>query len=281
MASWFNLFRKPSKLTDDRAADWFDRVAEQLLNGTRLVVNREPHRFTEVEFYYFAPEHPDPFTHRDPLQLECGRWYFHRSRGAYRRRSFKGLDLTFGGDGAHSGILIRGLEKANGELVDGPSLCVDHLLDVTGAGDVAALDEAIAGRDAWDATNPLRLEEANAGPAREVYRTARIGLSLKRSKKAPEPPRYVLRPYRYLTEPRRIAKGKAQLVLALHAQGMSPEEIHNLCGCPKGTVQRYIKDFEEGRQDGDFDPYYGIDLAPKELCRLHGVWHARWVDGKA
>jgi hypothetical protein len=41
-------------------------------------------------------------------------------------------------------------------------------------------------------------------------------------------------------------------------------------------VQRYVADFEEGRRAADFGPYYGIDLGPKELCRLQGVWHAVW-----
>jgi hypothetical protein len=277
MASWSALFQKPNKLTDDATADWFDRIAEQLLNESRLVVAREPHRFVEIEFYYFDAAHPDPFTHRDPLQLECGRWYFHRTRGVYRGGSFKGFDLTFGDGEAHGGILIRGLETSDGKLIDGPSLCVDHLLDITGAEDVAALDTAIAGRAAWDPSNPLRLETADGEPC-EVCRTARVGLSLKRSKKAPEPPRYVMRPYRYLSEPRRTSKGKLHMVLALHAEGRAPEEIRTITGCPPSTIERYIADFEEGRGE-DFDPYYGKDLGPKDLARLHGVWHARWRGG--
>jgi hypothetical protein len=94
MSDWADLCERPKKLTEANAADWFDEIAERLLNETRLVVAREPHRFIEIEFYYFDKDHPDPFTHRDPIQLECGRWYFHRTRGEYRSGSFKGLDLT-------------------------------------------------------------------------------------------------------------------------------------------------------------------------------------------
>lgn len=277
MSGWHSLFSRPKKLTDESAAEWFDRIADHLLNETQLVVGREPHRFVEIEAYYTHPEHPDPFTHRDPLQLECGRWYFHRTRGVYRGGSFKGFDLTFGDGEAHGGFLIRGLETSDGKLIDGPSLCVDHLLDLTGAEDVATLDAAIAERTAWEAGNPLRLE-ASDGETRPVIRTARVGLTLKRSKQAPEPPRYVVRPYRYLSQPRRTSKGKLHMVLALHAEGLSTEEIHETTGCPKSTIERYVADFEEGREKGGFDTFYGIDLGSKDLCRLHGVWHARWKD---
>jgi hypothetical protein len=137
---------------------------------------------------------------------------------------------------------------------------------------VATLDKAIAGRLAWEPGNPLRLEETALEP-RTVYRSARVGLSLKRSRKAAEPPRFVLRPYRFLTEPRRTAKGKLHVVLALHGRGLAAEEIHKLTGCPLKTVQRYIADFEAGRLEPDFGAYYGKDLGPKDLSRLHGVWH--------
>jgi hypothetical protein len=120
----------------------------------------------------------------------------------------------------------------------------------------------------------VRLEEAALEP-RTLYRSARVGLSLKRSPKAPEPPRFVMRPYRFLTQPRKTAKGKLHTVLALHCRGVAPEAIQQLTGCPLKTVQRYIADFEAGRQQADFGPYYGIDLGPKELARLHGTWHAQ------
>ena len=83
-----------------------------------------------------------------------------------------------------------------------------------------------------------------------------------------------MRPYRFLTEPRRTAKGKVLLVLALHSRGVPAEEIHKLTGCPKGTVQRYLADFEEGKRAADFDPFFGKELGPKDLCRLYGTWTA-------
>jgi hypothetical protein len=277
MPVWEDLLHKPAPLAaGDNLDEWFGRIAERLLNGCTWVIGREPHRFMEIEFYYHGDGHPDTFAHCDPLQLECGRWYFHRSGGVYRSGSFKGIDLTFGDGTAHGGVLIRGIEAPDGTLIDGPSLTVDMLLDKTGATGVAQLDTAVGKRAAWEAGKPLLLQEEAGLPARNFLRTARVGLSLKKWKKAPEPPCYIMRPYRYLADPRRTAKGKVHMVLALHAGGVPPDKIHKQTGCPKAAVGRYIADFEAGRQQPDFGPYYGKDLSPKDLCQLHGTWYANF-----
>jgi hypothetical protein len=275
MSDWAALMKRPSNLPAD-AEGWFTSIAEQLLNGCVLMVGNQPHRFVEVEFYYHGAGHLDPFTHRDPLQLETGRWYFHRTAGVYRSGSFKGMDLSFGSGGAHGGVLIRGIEAPDGSLVDGPSLCVDHLLEKTGHRQVAALDDAIGGRLAWDSNNVLFLDDAPAAGRRPLFRSARVGLSLKKARaSAPgEMPRYIMKLYRYLSEPRRTAKGKTYLALALHGQGKSVDEIYQLTGCTRQAIQRYIEDYEAGRAETDFKSYFGADLSPKDLCRLHGTWAA-------
>src|SRR5687768_13664992 len=109
--SWETLLSEPAgsgPVTDP--AEWFDRIARRLLGGSRLMVGGVPHRLTEIEFYYHAEGHRDPFAHCQPVQLFLGRWYFHRSGGTYRGGSFKGVDLTFAGPEAYGGILIRGME---------------------------------------------------------------------------------------------------------------------------------------------------------------------------
>src|SRR5947209_1578323 len=111
MSDWQALLLESDDLKNsERLLEWFDHIAQRLLNGTILMVGGERHRFTEIEFYYHGGKHLDVFTHRDPIQKECGRWYFHRTRGTYRGGSFKGLDLTFGGPDAFGGVLIRGIE---------------------------------------------------------------------------------------------------------------------------------------------------------------------------
>jgi hypothetical protein len=274
---WQQLLTEPGELRDDAAHEaWFDTIARRLLCGCTFLVGREPHRFTEIEFYYHGGTHLDPFTHRDPIQTHTGLWYFHRTGGVYRGGSFKGFDLTFGGPGRFGGILIRGLEQADGEWIDGPSLCVDHLLARTEAANVATLDEAIDARPAWEADNPLRLLWRDEMEERPLLKSARVGLSLKKYRKAELPTRYILRPYRYLSEPRRISKGKLHMALALYARGAERAETRERTGCTKGALERYIADFEEGKKEESFDAYFGIELGPRELARLHGVWWARY-----
>ncbi len=271
MSDWPSFLRKRKPLDA-----WFTRIAERLLNGSRLLAGRQAHRLVEIEFYYWSKTHPDPFTHRNPIQFHIGRWYFHRRHGVYRGGSFKGLDLTFGHSDASGGILIRGLETPDGALIDGPSLCVDHLLDVTGAATVADFDRAIDKRLAWKKGNPLILEQTDTHENRQLFRSPRVGLMLKKIATRTEATRFVMRPYRYLTEPRRIKKGKLHLVLALHAQGIDNEQIQRVTNCPRRAVERYLAGFERGRNEADFAPYFGRDLSPAELCKLYGVWFAHW-----
>ncbi len=277
MTEWPILLEKPANLAEPGIAQtWFDAIADGLLNGANLRVADKVHRLVEIEFYLRAAEHPDPFTHGDPLQLQCGKWYFHRTAGVYRSGSFKGVDLTFGDGTLYGGVLFRGLETADGTLIDGPSLLVDYLLKLTKAASVRVLDAMIAGRAAWDASNPLYLEEVEPPRTQSLFRCGRVGLTLKNARNKAEAPRYILLPYRYLTEPRRTAKGKVLMVLAMHARGASVEEIHQATGCPRKSVQRYLDDFEVGRGLGDFSTYLGKELKPADLCRLHGTWHSAY-----
>jgi hypothetical protein len=276
MLYYESILQKPADLTANHGfAEWFTAIADRLLNGTHLMVAGRPHRFVEVEFYRHGEHHADPFTHRDPIQRECGEWYFHRTAGVHRSGSFKGLDLSFGDGQAFAGMLIRSIETPDGTVIDGPSLCVDHLLAQTKHARVADLHRAVGGQPVWDESISLHLQPAEDCRLDKLYRTPRVGLTLKKAKSFPDMPLYVMRPYRYLTEPRRVKKGKPHMVLALHAEGTDAASIARLTGCPKGSVARYVEDFEVGRQEADPTPYYGKDLAPRDLCRLYGACHAR------
>ena len=80
--------KPPHVTTEAHFAPWFDDVMNRLLNHCDFVVNSERYRFAELEAYYFGPGHPDPFTHRDPIQYETGRWYFHKTAGVFRGGTF-------------------------------------------------------------------------------------------------------------------------------------------------------------------------------------------------
>jgi len=98
----------------------FARISNRLLNEVALVINGQPHRLAEIAYYYEGGNHHDTFTHCDPLQQTTANWYFHKSGATYKGGSYKGLDITFGGqvgaDGkrAFGGILIRAIEPLAG-----------------------------------------------------------------------------------------------------------------------------------------------------------------------
>jgi hypothetical protein len=269
--------KPPWVAADADFGNWFADLAGRLLNACDLVVAGGRYRLAEVEMYYHGRPHPDPFAHRDPLQLENARWYFHRTGGRYRGGSFKGLDLTLGDGTAHFGILVRSIAGPDGpRLIDGPSRVVDHLLARTGAKDVAALDAMIAGRGVWDAASPLAVVEAEGPRDAAVFRCPRVGLSLKRAQGVPDAPKFVGRPYRFLTEPRAITKGKVHLALALHRSGETAEAIHATTGVPRKAVGRYVAGFEAGKQAADFAGYTGKELGTGDLCKLLGTWAAKY-----
>lgn len=270
MNPWADLLRKPARLTDRTASAWFAGIADQLLNRTRLLVAGLSHRLIEVEFYYRGAGHEDPFTHGDPIQSNRGRWYFHKTAGVYRGGSYKGIDVTFGEGRGRGGILFRGLETSEGAIVDGPSLLVDHLLRLCGKATVAEFDEAIGGRLAWEPSSPLHFEE---GPDlhKAILWCARVGLSLRKARPGSTRPKFLTRPYRFLTEPKRTAKGKVHMVLGLHRCGQPADEIRRATGCPSRSIGVYIADYEAGLRKGGFEDYFGKELSAKDLCRLHGI----------
>lgn len=259
-------------LSDPHATDvWISAAADRLLNRSMLRVCEANFRLVEIEFYLFDVRHPDPFAHRHPRQ-NCGdRWYLHRTGDGYRSGSFKGLDLTCGAGGTLGGILIRSLRDDDDRLICGPSLCVDRILSLTKTESVRALDGRIGQLSASGPENPVRVIAANHSEVRTIFRTARVGLSLKRFAADPTTLHYLLKPDRFLTESRRVTKGKPQLILRLNADGLPLERIHELTGSPRRTIERYVQAFDAGRHETDFTPYDRTDLDPLKLCRLHGM----------
>lgn len=225
--------------------------------------------------YYSGGTHPDLFAHRDSVQLEDGRWYFHRTRGECRGGSFKGLDIALGDGTAYFGILIRAVAKPDGTLLDGPCVTVDHLLARTNTASVAALDGVINQRKIWDTTSPLHVAESEKPRAAPVFACSRVGLSLKKAKGKADAPKYVGRAYRFLTEPMEISKGRPHLILALHRAGHDAAAIHATTGVAKKTIERYVADFKSGEAVEDFEGYIGQELGTADLCKLLGTWHAK------
>jgi 3-methyladenine DNA glycosylase Mpg len=238
------LLVKPAELsTSNDLGAWFAQIAEDLLRRRELRVGKERLRLVEVELYYHGEGHLDPFSHRQPITQQPGLWYFHSAGRSYRGGSFKGMDITFGHAGAYGGVLIRAVERSDGRLIDGPSLCVDFILKAAGYRTVAELDRTIGRRKVWQLGSPLRVVESKVAHNRPIYQSARVGLTLNSQREPQARLEYFARPYRFLTEPRRIKKGKRLLVASLHEQGFGDDEIMRLTGCPRGALARHISTF--------------------------------------
>ncbi|MEL6347852.1 MAG: hypothetical protein AAFV53_32400 [Myxococcota bacterium] len=248
---------------------WFRQISEALLREAALSVGGQRHTILEVEVYYRTPDHPDPFVHGDDHQRSVLRWYLHRTGGGLRSGTFKGIDLTFGRD-AIGGILIRTLKTPEGKVINGSSLCVDHILRRLGLSGVAALDAAIADQDADNPDNPLRLVERPA-QSEPIWATARVGLTLKRVAQYPSMEQYLLRPYRFLSDPRAVRKGRVYLIMALHQQGHPPHQIREITGSPRRTIEKYIDAFAQGAKVSDGKRWHGRTLDAVAICQLHGV----------
>ena len=100
-----------------------------------------------------------------------------------------------------------------------------------------------------------------------------MGLTLKRGA-VEERQRFVARPYRFLTEPVKTKKGKAQIILALHREGMDPRAIAKAVGSTAAAVEKAIFAYEAGKQRKP-EELRG-DLSPNDLCELLGACHAYW-----
>lgn len=231
---------------DDSHPALFRAIADLMLNGVTWQIGGAPHRFTEIEIYCNSPAHPDTFTHGDTMQEEFARWYFHRSGGTYKSGSYKGLDLAFGRPGAPAGVLIRGVETPEGALIDGPSMCVDHVLARTGHRTIQSLVAAFDRAADAAADSPLYVVVDPAPRAAAVHAAPRVGLTLKRGVLA-DRARFLARPYRFLSEPARIKKGRPNLVVGLHRDGHEPNAIARLTGSPIAQVTRTIAAYESGK----------------------------------
>lgn len=199
-----------------------------LLNGWDLLAFGRRLRLIEVETYLHRPDDADPFVHCDPRQTAFATWYLHRKGGTLKNGTFKGLDLTYGDPDARifGGLLIRSLEAADGSIVCGPCNVVDHLIAIAGVDHVARLAELLQ-----PGTPAMTLEPAPTRRTAKAYATRRIGLG-----GDPRDAAWKAVPERYLTEPRRVKKGRRELIDALLAEGRPIDDIRALTGSPRKTI---------------------------------------------
>lgn len=87
--------------TKETILQGFDLIAEKIAKTVKLKINNSYYRIVDFEFYTYSDVLPDPHTYKNDLQLKNGRLYLHAS----------GVDITFGDERNHGGILLRGVIK--------------------------------------------------------------------------------------------------------------------------------------------------------------------------
>eukprot|EP01112_Ceratiomyxa_fruticulosa_P018123 TRINITY_DN5756_c0_g1_i2.p1 TRINITY_DN5756_c0_g1~~TRINITY_DN5756_c0_g1_i2.p1 ORF type:complete len:365 (-),score=76.84 TRINITY_DN5756_c0_g1_i2:85-1179(-) len=279
---------------------YFLRIADDLMNKCIFYINKQPHRFIEIEFYYNGYNHVDPFAHCDPEQKLNAHWYFHKTGKNYRGGTFKGLDIGFGDGNAFGGILIRGIEKTEAPFnnVDGPSLTVDYILKTCKVGTIVefvekygiSAVEAKAGESSSESEKDKKGKSSSDGnkmlfvkyvgdgkiPHLPVLQSARVGLGIKKYKETME--HYFAKHYRFFTQPSKTKKGKHYMAISLHQKGNT--KVH-ICGVTKmKAVDKHIELFEKGRKIGQDKEkrdailkkqYMGVELESDDICELLGL----------
>ncbi|KAJ3343705.1 hypothetical protein HDU93_006617 [Gonapodya sp. JEL0774] len=265
-------------------------------------------------YWNHPTDHPDPFSHKNPDQALPMRWYFHKQGRSFRGGTWKGLDITFGGSrcgavdetsdasGVDSavgstwfgGILIRSLEAygtiefgvggvapsftttptVSQSLVEGPSTCVEHLLDILKSRSVQHLvDTYLSGHNppmiqvSYPSPHSLMLLPTSsfqaysmASPPHVTLTSGpRVGLTLPASKSESDSllllrARYLSAPYRFLLRPAATKKGRPHVALgAMWSRSMDldvPACVKHtvpIVGGHSGTLKAWFEAFAEAR----------------------------------
>ncbi len=192
------------------ALDRMKSMANELMNNSVLKVGQNEYRLTEIEFYLFKEAgFPDPYTHRNPLQLTSNHWYFHRSSKNHILKPVNriGLDLTCGieSEQVFGGILIRGMMDINDETKYWfePSKIVKKLV-----GSDEPSKEQLAEIEQYQAKNNpfIMLVDKELTVKKSVYECPRFGL-----KDKGETPFYMA-PFRFITFGDRKHKEKEKTI---------------------------------------------------------------------
>lgn len=251
--------------------EMFDQIAEEILFCSHLVINGSNFKILEIEFYLNNSQHPDIFTHSSKYQKTNFHWYFHRSsegEHSYKGGTYKGLDLTFGSETSHGGILLRSImdEKTN-EIIEGPCKVVDKILDVCKSNTIKDLVVERLKNNIC-ANNPvLHIKQDVCRNMGNVFKSPRIGLTLKKKDNFDLRVQYISRLYRYVVYPSKISKGK-KMVMAIAFNNL-PNLDPNIFNCTQTKINQVKKETESMKITPiKYCDFSGIDLNDEKRLQL-------------
>jgi hypothetical protein len=292
------------------------------------------YRILEIEFYCHTNNedvtdelrHEDPFSHKKCIQLNTsGYWYFLTAgshEDSYRGGNYKGINLTFGPfesetvtgrKGIYGGILIRSISRISTETIDaekeyqlrkediieGPSKCVDAILNASGYSSILALVNEHRGMNfekhmnALSPRSVIRLGSISDTKSPQyssaIYSSPRIGLPF-RDLFEESRFRYIFRPYRFVPEDFLpfLVKGKSTFLCSLLVHYELDEtkirQILNISENKLSEWQGYFKG-PEGRskrkklsheENAVSRMSFPKDPTTKQVLKIYGEWTSNY-----
>ena len=221
----------------------FDDIANKLLNEVVLIINGTNFRLTEIEFYLYDETHKDIYTHRHTDQATSLKWYFHKmgQSESYKGGTYKCVDITFGykdNSKCFGGILIRSVKNINtNEEIIGPCNVVNHMLKLNNCNTIEEL-VALTDNSSCIKKSVLYLEKNNTLDVLPIQSGPRIGLNYKY-------PDFAVKNYRYLTNVKTNDKYRASIIINLHKEGKTNDEITKLTDVKITQLKKYVDAYSE------------------------------------
>ena len=148
-------------------------------------------------------------------------------------------------------------------MVIGPCNVVNYILELTEQSDISHLIEnEMSTLDIFDTDNIFYLKKDKNYYDEDVFRGPRVGLSLKY-------PEYLFKEYRFLKQPNKIPKYKNTIVTTLHKNGTKKEDIHKTTGINKACIEKFIKEFTDGKNMSESDI---SDVKVNKINLLYGYY---------
>jgi hypothetical protein len=256
--------------------EYFDGLARKVLHGCCLQCGSATFNLLEVEVYCRddreVPMFVDPFAHGDPMQKRPRCFYFHKQGKGYRGGTYKGLDFTFGCANVYGGLLIRSIQNTETNVVIcGPSLCVDAILEALGCVDIV---ECVAKFVVQGENEAFRLRERRAIDDLPIYRSMRVGLSLKTKNYEENVVSMWCAPLRFTVQPQLLTKHKHLIVLELLASqpNMTHNQIASIVGTTLVSVESCFSAFNKGKASGEAKKFFGAKLGSVyDCCECFGA----------
>ena len=181
-------------------------------------------------------KNPDPFSVCGKILTTNGKWFFLRKNpekvDGFQAGTYKGINLTFGGESKHpqvfGGILIRALMNLEtNEYIEGPSNSAKELLKVYGKTEFKQLnieshkETPFHDGDAFSDQSLFYLKSYNSLTKRDRVKSPRVGIHIKPKwdyDKYRE--KYWLAEFRYLIHPELCKKQQTLIQIALINKGL-------------------------------------------------------------